>query len=836
MKKLLTILEEESPSKYDKFNLLLSQAEDILPKIRVIFPKYNNHDIKHAETVVGILDDILPENIKKSLNCDEIFCLLSAAWLHDIGMVPDKNEIEDFENSTKERREEIRAEIRDKHHIRSYNFVLNEDYFDLDNDEKKIIGNICRAHRQINIKDSLEEKYRTSSSGGIIRLQFLGAILRIADECDITSKRVSKHYIEEARTDIGFTLHDKKHELIDYVYLENDEIIIRALVTSQEDLEIVNKSKRKIEDEINEVKDILTDNEFNLDSVNVKFDDDKWIERKITLLLVDNNERTLNQIKEGIDNDSHAIVRNIENMEARKIIERSNQQDDNNSRYVLSEDFFTFIRVLEMNYGFDSLKDYIYSDFSSKIIEKDLMHYLMELYNFVLTDSSEIKRRIEILRKSPTAIYLGLNGKEIFGSNLNISLMQGKYLLDLLLLLGFYYDTYRYEMKIGNIDFFLDEYIKPLCAEICTNLPDYIDFFNKAQESARKKFSEKVSEAITTGKTGEHKFNIQVTSNKGEPDFLDMVDASRRTGKPFEITGDRLSGFKSNFDLPGEVKALMIKPELQPKDSVVIFDLGIAGSEISFEGLQFSRVKENETFILSTEKRNLPYKFEIVPHEIPQKMEDKEDVRMDGNFNFSLSPENADVSHVLKWEKFWRAIYLNKNAFFKDPKTGKVAIKTAVDIDEKSLGTQEFVDILEKLVFIQEETGKKIKIPEKYNISNDDILEINKAHDLLLLKEITVSNVIELKIPLRIANIKEILSSKDKEGLINHLNLNYPDYAMEIFNNKFTLGRPVTISFNQFRIGNLKLDDIHQKNENEFLSLVIQPEDGLVTIKIKTSA
>ncbi|PKL72020.1 MAG: hypothetical protein CVV29_07770 [Methanobacteriales archaeon HGW-Methanobacteriales-2] len=819
MKKLLTILGEQSPSKVDKFNLLKGQVKDILPKIRIIFSRYNNHDIKHAETVVDILDDILPANIKQKLNCEEIFCLLSAVWLHDIGMVPDKSEIDEFENSDKERREEIRK----KHHIRSYNFVLSEDSFNLDTDEKKIIANICRAHRQINIKDSLDEIHRISSSRANIRLQFLGAILRIADECDITSKRVSKHYIEEARTNIGFSLHDKKHELIEDVYLESDELIIKASVTSQDDLEIVNESKKNIEDEIQEVQDILIKNEFNLHSVDVKFDNDKWIERKITLILADCKERTIDQIKEETDNDGNVIKKSIENLEARKIIRGSNQEG--NSVYLLSEDFFTFTRVLEMNYGFDSLKDYIYSDFSLKIVEKDLMPYLMDLYNFVLTDNSEIKRRTEILRKSPTAVYLGLNGKEIFGPNLNISLMQGKYLLDLLLLLGFYYDTYRYEMIIENIDFFLDEYIKPLCAEICTNLPDYIDFFNKAQESARKNLSEKISETVTEGKTGKNKFTIRVNSNKGEPDFLDMVNASRKTGKPFEITGDRLSGFESNFDIPGKVTALKIKPELQPEDSIFIFDLGISGSDIIFKGLQFARKVKNKEIILSTERRNLPYKFEIIT--------DESKVLKGGNFNFSLSPEKADVSHVLKWEKFLRGVYLNKNVFLKEPLTGKLLMKTSLEIDKESMGSEKYLDLLEKLLFIQREIGKKIIIPENYNISDNDIQEINRTHNLLLSKEITVP-IISMNVSLGITTIKEILSSKDKQGLFNSLSITYPDFVMDALNSKFNLGRSVIIGFNKFKIGNIdELSDIHQKNENESLILTIQPEDELVTIKVK---
>jgi hypothetical protein len=48
------------------------------------------------------------------------------------------------------------------------------------------------------------------------------------------------------------------------------------------------------------------------------------------------------------------------------------------------------------------------------------------------------------------------------------------------------------------------------------------------------------------------------------------------------------------------------------------------------------------------------------------------------------------------------------------------------------------------------------------------------------------------------------------------------------------LGRSVIIGFNKFKIGNIdELSDIHQKNENESLILTIQPEDELVTIKVK---
>ncbi|BDZ67948.1 hypothetical protein GCM10025860_13960 [Methanobacterium ferruginis] len=145
-------------------------------------------------------------------------------------MVPKPSEYLEFNNTPEQDgKKKIVDKIRDLHHIRSYTFIKNDDSLDLDRQEKSIIADISRSHRKIDIHEELEEEYRISSSREV-RLQFLGACLRIADECDITKYRISKHQLEESRSLLSFLPHFKKHELVDDIYLsrDNNKIIMRG--------------------------------------------------------------------------------------------------------------------------------------------------------------------------------------------------------------------------------------------------------------------------------------------------------------------------------------------------------------------------------------------------------------------------------------------------------------------------------------------------------------------------------------------------------------------------------------------------------------------------------
>lgn len=144
---------------------------------------FTPHDISHSKGVIGNLEKLIPlpsrKNDKTSLNEEEWFYLYSAAWLHDIGMIPNLFSDEP-QTITKDRY----ISIREEHHLRSKKYVeQNAELLGLSLDEANIIGEICRLHRR---RENINSNINLSN----VRVSLLGAYLRLADALHIDSSRI----------------------------------------------------------------------------------------------------------------------------------------------------------------------------------------------------------------------------------------------------------------------------------------------------------------------------------------------------------------------------------------------------------------------------------------------------------------------------------------------------------------------------------------------------------------------------------------------------------------------------------------------------------------------
>ena len=77
--------------------------EDYLPAWQIHFPHYTDHGASHCESVESKLNEFIPDSIKDELNEYEIFFLLCAVWLHDVGMTS----FEKCEDTTREKHHEL---------------------------------------------------------------------------------------------------------------------------------------------------------------------------------------------------------------------------------------------------------------------------------------------------------------------------------------------------------------------------------------------------------------------------------------------------------------------------------------------------------------------------------------------------------------------------------------------------------------------------------------------------------------------------------------------------------------------------------------------------------
>jgi hypothetical protein len=175
---------EDGERLVSQLSIIERKAEPFLERIVQTFPEYTPHNVKHSERVVRILGWLIPEEIKICLNQFELYFLLSAAYLHDIGMV-DLPELSHNKQSTSP------EYIRDHHHARSDEFI-REHFADLgieDPHQALAIGRIARGHRNEDLHDAQLFRNDFVYKDKSINIPLMAAFLRIADELDLTSDR-----------------------------------------------------------------------------------------------------------------------------------------------------------------------------------------------------------------------------------------------------------------------------------------------------------------------------------------------------------------------------------------------------------------------------------------------------------------------------------------------------------------------------------------------------------------------------------------------------------------------------------------------------------------------
>jgi len=202
--KLETSLKQKNSALLVQVNRIMNHVKEYLQRVVELYPEYTKHDIDHSEEVIRILDEIIPDELMERFTDYEIFILLSSAYLHDIGLCDlpylfDRDKFIKFCEENKlppnpEDKQSRKLFIREYHHERSERFVkYNKDLlFPFEenpaNREKiaELVGLVCKGHRKINLDEYPEQ---TWYKGTLIRLSLLSALLRLADELDVSYKR-----------------------------------------------------------------------------------------------------------------------------------------------------------------------------------------------------------------------------------------------------------------------------------------------------------------------------------------------------------------------------------------------------------------------------------------------------------------------------------------------------------------------------------------------------------------------------------------------------------------------------------------------------------------------
>jgi hypothetical protein len=234
--------------------------KELLRFWQVHAPHFTDHGVTHCENMISNLDRMIPVDVKAEMEEYEVFLLLCGVWLHDIGMLV-------------KRKGESLAQVRDVHHKRGRQLIRTSlDKLDLTDDERYVVGEMAYYHRKTedlsNVKEIMEIQHDSIVSK--VRPQFLCALLRLADGCEVAHSRSSRELVEIAGIDDEARFHHEAHLHVSGVGFDpiTHEITVFLRVKKQEDAELLtNFLRSSLEKELSSVKEVLKRNGIDYSTV-----------------------------------------------------------------------------------------------------------------------------------------------------------------------------------------------------------------------------------------------------------------------------------------------------------------------------------------------------------------------------------------------------------------------------------------------------------------------------------------------------------------------------------------------------------------------------------------
>lgn len=264
------LLENRDAELYGRLLKIRKISKPLLSYTQGKFPYYTPHDFSHSESVEENLNWLVPDQLKDEMNKYELFFIMVAAWLHDWGMIGESDE--DSE------------EIREAHHSRTEKyFETMYDKLYLSDHEARIIGRICKGHRKVDL-NTPEYDDVVFGQNFKIRKRFLSALLRIADECDITHNRTPEVIYYSINPSEQSEIEFKKHLSIAGIgqLEEKHKIYISAIAKDPKGARTLREVAQKIQCELDIVKGILAQSGMMLDLVELRLETRGFIDKPIS--------------------------------------------------------------------------------------------------------------------------------------------------------------------------------------------------------------------------------------------------------------------------------------------------------------------------------------------------------------------------------------------------------------------------------------------------------------------------------------------------------------------------------------------------------------------------
>ena len=260
-------LRELNPQLHRQFTDSVFALQRMLSNFLILFPTFTDHSELHSMSVIELCNELIGEEQILRMTDDEIYVLLMACYLHDVGMGVLKKDYEVFKDqlgADEYFREHPNADatdfVRDFHH--EFSGLVIEKYADLfelpTREHLFAIKQVARGHRKTDLYD--EKEYPSDlkiPNGSSVNLPYLTALIRLADEIDVVALRNPKMlYDMESLTREIDILEFSKHNAIKSLDI-TDEAFTMVVSTENEDLySSIEKLRGKMQKTLDYCRDV----------------------------------------------------------------------------------------------------------------------------------------------------------------------------------------------------------------------------------------------------------------------------------------------------------------------------------------------------------------------------------------------------------------------------------------------------------------------------------------------------------------------------------------------------------------------------------------------------
>ena len=263
-------LKELDPFLHSRFVDTVFSLQQILSNYQLIVPLFTDHTELHSLNIIEFCNKLIADQVDK-LNADEIYCILLGCYFHDTGMGVSRVDFEEFskqidfgnyfETHSRDNYPEI---VRNFHNEYSGLFIRKyARFFEFPSEAHMFaIIQISRGHRKTNLYDQKEYPVSLMTpNGNTICLPYLSALVRLADEIDVTASRNSEaiydlskiveevHLIEFMKHEAVRGLEIKEKEFVMYVKTDDEKILKSLSVLAEKMKKTLDECRKVVNEE-----------------------------------------------------------------------------------------------------------------------------------------------------------------------------------------------------------------------------------------------------------------------------------------------------------------------------------------------------------------------------------------------------------------------------------------------------------------------------------------------------------------------------------------------------------------------------------------------------------